>query len=318
MTNMEKSAHTVVKECLQIKKDEVVLVICDEPQLEKAELLYKAAYMRSKNIQLLQIPRSQLEKGDLPGVVQEYMQRMDVIIAITSLSISHTAGRRAACKRGARCISMPDITDQTFSRLSRTDYQKISRLSLKIKDILTIGKEARLSAPNGTELYISIKDRQGYADIGLVHESGKFSNLPAGEAAIAPEELGCEGTLVVDSGMGILPQDREPLYISIKNGRAVRIAGGNSAKRLSRHLSRFGKNSRLVAEFGIGTNSSAKLCGYSLEDEKVLGTAHVALGNNISFGGSNDVPVHLDGVIYKATVMIDGKNILKNGKWVLG
>lgn len=318
MTNMEKSAHSVVKECLQIKKNEIVLILCDEPQVEKAELLYRAASIRSKNVQMLQIPRHHLEKGTLPQHVTDYMQKMNVIIAITSLSISHTAGRRAACKKGARCISMPNITDQTFSRLARADYQKISRLSSKLRDILTIGKEAYLTAPNGTDLYLPIQGRQGYADVGVVHDAGKFSNMPAGEASIAPEVLKSQGTLVVDSGMGILPQEREPLTISIKNGRAVRISGKRSAKRLSRYLTGFGKMSRMVAEFGIGTNRSAKLCGFTLEDEKVLGTAHIALGNNVSFGGDNDVPVHVDGVIYKATVVIDGKMILKNGKWVLG
>ncbi|RMF05165.1 aminopeptidase, partial [Candidatus Woesearchaeota archaeon] len=51
-----------------------------------------------------------------------------------------------------------------------------------------------------------------------------------------------------------------------------------------------------------------------LEDEKVLGTAHVALGNNISFGGSVNVPVHIDGVFRKPTVFVDGRKITENGK----
>ena len=79
-------------------------------------------------------------------------------------------------------------------------------------------------------------------------------------------------------------------------------------------MSKFGTGSRFVAEFGIGTNDAAHISGYALEDEKVLGTTHVALGNNVSFGGSNDVPIHLDAVVYKSTVEIDGKLILDRGK----
>ena len=82
-------------------------------------------------------------------------------------------------------------------------------------------------------------------------------------------------------------------------------------------LAPHGSKSRLVAEFGIGTNDTARLKGCTLEDEKVLGTVHLAIGNNISFGGKNDVSIHLDGVVYNATVVIDGRKILDRGRLVL-
>jgi len=59
------------------------------------------------------------------------------------------------------------------------------------------------------------------------------------------------------------------------------------------------------------------ISGYSLEDEKVLGTIHIGVGNNISFGGDNDVAVHLDAVVFKASVEIDGRVILDRGRLVL-
>ncbi|UCF56149.1 MAG: aminopeptidase, partial [Deltaproteobacteria bacterium] len=61
------------------------------------------------------------------------------------------------------------------------------------------------------------------------------------------------------------------------------------------------------------TNDCAQLSGIVLEDEKVLGTAHFALGNNISFGGSTDVPIHLDGVLRDPTITVDGKRIMQQG-----
>ena len=44
-----------------------------------------------------------------------------------------------------------------------------------------------------------------------------------------------------------------------------------------------------------------------------MGTIHIALGNNISMGGSVNVPIHLDGVVKKPTVWMDGKLLMKNG-----
>ena len=54
-----------------------------------------------------------------------------------------------------------------------------------------------------------------------------------------------------------------------------------------------------------------------LEDEKVMGTIHIAFGNNISMGGSHSVGIHIDGVIKNPTVKIDESLLLDNGKLIL-
>ena len=69
-----------------------------------------------------------------------------------------------------------------------------------------------------------------------------------------------------------------------------------------------------VAELGIGTNYKAKIRGNILEDEKVLGTCHIAFGNNKHFGGKVDVPFHVDFVIQNPTIYSDDVLILKDGK----
>jgi leucyl aminopeptidase (aminopeptidase T) len=79
-------------------------------------------------------------------------------------------------------------------------------------------------------------------------------------------------------------------------------------------LQPMGKMAFNIAELGIGTNDQAIVTGAILEDEKVMGTVHIALGNNISMGGTCDVGIHLDGVILAPTVSVDGKLIMERGK----
>ena len=122
------------------------------------------------------------------------------------------------------------------------------------------------------------------------------------------------GVFVVDgsmAGLGLIKKTK--LKIKVEKGYATKITGGVLAKKLIKQLDSVGKQARNIAEFGIGTNDSAKLSGILLEDEKVLGTVHIALGNNITMGGSVNVPLHLDGVIKKPTVYLDNKIIMKNG-----
>jgi leucyl aminopeptidase (aminopeptidase T) len=317
MTKMEKAAQSVIVRALDLRKDEAILILADEPYLDLAHLLFVTAEKKSRHVHLLQLAQSILSQNALSAPVERLMQEMNAIVALTSASISHTRSRREACRLGARVITMPAITNETFARIADMDFVKIGRLSRKIADILTIAKEIEIKAPNGTHLKIAAARSKGYADTGDATQPGAFTNLPAGEAALAPEAFGTEGELTVDSGMGVQPDDRERIILQIRDGRAVRILGGEMANKLRRRLAPSGPEARIVAEFGIGTNDSARISGYPLEDEKVLGTVHIALGNNLSFGGKNDVPVHLDAVVFKASVTIDGRKILENGKLVL-
>ena len=68
-----------------------------------------------------------------------------------------------------------------------------------------------------------------------------------------------------------------------------------------------GPLARNLAELGIGINPKARLIGNVLEDEKVGGTVHVALGDNSTFGGDVVAGIHLDGIITRPKVFVDGE-----------
>jgi leucyl aminopeptidase (aminopeptidase T) len=56
------------------------------------------------------------------------------------------------------------------------------------------------------------------------------------------------------------------------------------------------------------------LTGEVLEDEKILGTAHVAFGASAAIGGTVQVPVHLDCVVLEPDVAIDGEPVVRGGR----
>ncbi len=317
MNKLDKASAVIIQKSLELKRQESLLIISDEPHLDIADSLFRAAAKKCTHVHLLRVHDDYLNRQSICDPLGRFMQEQHAVIAATAVSISHLECRREACRKGVRFITMPGITNDTFCRIANTDLERVSRLSRKMKDILSIAKQAKITAPNGTEMTLGMASRKGYADIGIVNVPGAFTNLPAGEASLAPEEELCEGELVVDSGMGVVPEDHDPLRLTFREGKLTRISGDSSAERLRRLLAPHGPDSRRIAEFGIGTNEFARISGYALEDEKVLGTIHIALGNNISFGGNNAVAVHLDGVVYKASVTIDGRKILENGRLVL-
>jgi aminopeptidase len=108
-----------------------------------------------------------------------------------------------------------------------------------------------------------------------------------------------------------------PVRIVVRDGYAADITGGEEAERLIKLLEPHGKDARTVAEFGIGTNDKAILSGLILEDEKVMGTIHIAFGDNKSMGGSVRVASHLDGLVKNPDVWFDGRQIMRNGKFTI-
>ena len=133
---------------------------------------------------------------------------------------------------------------------------------------------------------------------------GSFTNLPAGEVCIAPHNA--NGRLVIDGSMAGLGLLDDPLIIDIKDGYATEI-NGPRADELKQMIDRAGPEARNIAELGIGINPAASITGSILEDEKVGGTVHVALGDNTSFGGDVSADPHLDGAVTAPQCHIDGR-----------
>jgi leucyl aminopeptidase (aminopeptidase T) len=300
-----------LKASLGIKKGETVLIVTDDGKQRIAQAIERAAKKLSNEVLLLRMaPRSQ-HAEEPPEAVSEAMKRADVVIIPTTKSLSHTDARKAACKAGARVASMPGITQQMFRRGGlRADYTKVKNISESVAKRLTRAKEIRIKTKAGCDFTARLTGRKGVADTGILKEKGDFGNLPAGEGFIAPREKKSEGTLAFDgsfAGLGVLTK---PIKVTIERGKAVKIEGDRG--KLKKMLT----NGDNIAEVGIGTNKRAKLIGNVLEDEKVMGTAHVAFGDNHTFGGKIKANVHLDGIIKRPDIYIDNKKIMENGRFV--
>ena len=311
MDHLFKAAQVAIGNCLAIKKGESVLVITDQPLRKIGYTFWEASKEIGSEAMLLEIlPRSS-NGEEPPPAVAKFMKDFDVLIIPTSKSMSHTKARREACEGKSRCVTLPGILEDTMERTLNADYHEIAKRSIYVAELVNQGKTAKVTTPAGTNITMSIEGRKCEADTGLVHKPGDFSNLPAGEAYIAPVEGTANGIIMVDGAM--FGKVKKPIKITVKDGFATTISGDESAKQLEKMLERFGQPGRNVAELGLGTNHKAKIVGSVLEDEKVMGTVHMALGDNQSMGGKVSVPSHLDGILLKPTLWIDDKKIMEDG-----
>jgi leucyl aminopeptidase (aminopeptidase T) len=208
---------------------------------------------------------------------------------------------------------MPGVTQDMLGRVMAVDFETMARRSRDIARLLSEGQTARLSCPRGSDFTANLAGRTGIADDGDLVAPGAFGNLPCGEGFISP--AGGEGTLVVSS-LAALGLSSEPAALTVSGGRLVSAAGGLGPEFLAR-LRSHGELGCNLAELGVGTNDCAELTGNVLEDEKILGTVHIAFGASAGIGGTVSVPVHLDAVVLDATLHVDGQTVLEDGRYVL-
>jgi len=309
------AARKVVNTCMGVKRGERVLVVTDPPRIKIGRAIQVAALEGGTRCFLICMPVTKRHGDEPPPIVAHAMKKSDVVIAPTTFSITHTKARRDATAHGARVVTMPAITEEMMGRGAMlADYEKVGRLTKKLAKRLDGRKDIRITTRAGTDLFLSIKGRRAHLDTGIYRRPGDFGNLPAGEVAFAPVEGSANGKAVIDGPMG--SGAHGVIEVKIKQGFATKITG-KSAGKIIGMLRGGGPNARNLAEFGVGTNPDARLTGNVLEDEKVLGTCHIAFGDNSSFGGRIRANVHIDGIIRKPTIQVDGRTLMANGR-ILG
>lgn len=312
--SLERAALVAVRDCLALQTRETLLVVTDPPLRPLAEALAEAARPLAAEVLVLEYGVRELNGAEPPSPVPEAMTRVDAVLAVTTRSVTHTAARRAATAAGARVATMPGITADCLVRTMNADYDAIAARTQRVAERLTRASVARVTSDLGTDVTLPLEGIAAIASTGLIRQPGQWGNLPSGEAYLRPVEDRASGVIVIDgalAGIGLL---EEPVVVTVRDGRAVAVEGGRQAATFEAQLERAGADARSVAELGVGTNDRARVTGQILEDEKVLGTVHIAFGNNVSMGGRVDVAFHVDGILLRPTLALDGETIIEGGQ----
>ncbi|MED4888477.1 aminopeptidase [Lysinibacillus fusiformis] len=307
MQHLHDIALKVLKSNLNVQSSETLLILTDVQKQDLATIFYEAGLTITANTMLLVMPLLEKSGQEPIHAVSSLMANADVSLCLTSHSLTHTAARKNACEKGGRVATMPGITLEMLEKGAlHADAQEIEKMVEKYVQLLDMAAGIRI-VKDGHELTFSVENRLGIRSTGVIRQAGEHGNIPSGESYIAPIETSANGEILVDGSIANIGVLKEPLLLKISNGRLVEAIGPDGP----RLLELLGEeNGRLIAEFGIGANKSAVLCGNVLEDEKVYGTIHIAFGSNVPFGGANAADVHIDCVVKNPIVYFDGERVI--------
>lgn len=315
-----RGCETLVTVCADLKSYETALIISDETTRQIGESIVAAAARVTPQVKHIVIKPIQIHGEEPPAEIAAAMLTSDVIFGVTNMSIAHTKARQTATKKGARYLSLPDYSLALLSSPSlNVNFRDLTPQASQIADILNAGRKASVRTALGTNIVLRIDGRQANPCPGWCYGPGSLASPPDAETNIAPVENSSSGLIIVDgsilcNGIGLL---KTPITLGIEEGRINRIEGAMSG-RLTQVLDQPGyPGTRVLAELGIGLNPKAKLSGIMLEDEGCLGTIHIGFGSNATIGGKNSVPFHLDMVIRYASLELDGKMIMEEGRLLI-
>lgn len=242
---------------------------------------------------------------------------VNAVIAIANFSTSHTRFREFLTKTcSARYASMPLFDVSMFEGPMCVDWKALAKRTRTIAKTVSAAETVIVTTPDGTNMTFSKKGRPALPDTGMLTKPGNFSNLPAGEVFFAPLEGTAYGTMVLNWA----PTHKlaGPITVTVKHGIVADIAGDEPYVAVLQAKLNERQGNRNIAELGIGTNDRAHRPDNILESEKILGTIHIAFGDNSSFGGTVKTPFHQDFVFFKPTVVLVGLDgsktfLMKNG-----
>lgn len=334
---IQKGALNIIQNSLDLHPGQDLLIIFDETTKDVAEVLSKTAIELRVQPTMLYIPQSVQKliptQMELSPLTQRIFQQVRAVVNCINGLAEFIPFRDHLLKvnRNAhtRIGHMPGISLDVL-RLAAVDYTALIHNCKAIAMALTYGRNLELTSfqANGTSHTLNIPigglERIAVASDGIISD-GVWGNVPSGEAYIAPIEGLAFGSIVINGSLpGLIISADSELILSFEAGHVSKIEYGNSVAadwlqetQIKPAIEAGDVEWSNLAEIGIGVNPGYdQLTGNMLLDEKLLQTAHIALGSNMFMGGQTNSIIHCDLVTLKPTITIDGLRILDHGQLV--
>lgn len=345
---LRRAAKIALTECLAVKEGERVLIVTNlggDVFDICQEIFRQAEELKAVPVMVVQQDKDNFKMAD-PAVLDALKGEPEVIVTICRGRIgkdpygmrigyvgrdgekyTHLYDKVLDGDKRSRSFWSPNCTREIFERGVPIDYALLRRNAKALKERIDAGKSVRVTSPAGTDVRFGIDGRRGRYDDGDFTLPGRGGNLPTGEVYVSPANGSAEGIIVFDGTVDLdthAEMPDVPVRVRYEKGFAVEISGGETARKLESLLDRSAamareqgkpeeeRNARHLGELGIGLNPNAKMSCNTLEDEKVGGTVHFAIGMNLEHDAH--ALIHLDCLVLRPDVYVDDELIIKEGR----
>jgi len=311
-----EAAKNALQSVLEAKETESIVIFCDDVKAEIGKAFEKGAEDLKLHTKLVLLKTSsKVFRTEVPKLLMKHLtiQRPDMYVNIFTgtreetpfrIKLIHLETQDHKTRLG-HCPGLTlDMLTEGALALTANEHRQMQYFAESLMEKLKHAVKIEVRNPAGTNISLSIKERPFITDTKLDWKSLKWMNLPTGEVYVAPVENSLEGKLVCDMAIGGIGPVNTPVTIKAKQGKVESVTSENAEilKRVQNSL-HTDAMAKVVGEFAFGINPKARFTQEFLEAEKILGTVHIAFGNNTDMpAGKNNSANHMDFMISKPTV----------------
>lgn len=324
---MFSAASAALEYLFKISETDKVLILTDANSVAIATAFEKASIRNGCPVDFYKIENDQRPLKEIPSELEKLLPGKTIVLNIIKAYPEEIAFRikwifKVEENKQIKMGHMPGITEEMMMNSVNVDAGRLKMFADRLIETLENAVQLHITAAAGTDILLGVAGRKFIGDIGV--QPGEMCNIPCGEVYCAPLETEANGIIVFDASIGDIGLLRHPLKVFVQKGRITNFESDDKelVNRIT-ELTDIDEDAKVIGELGIGVNPGARITGNMLEDEKALGTAHIAFGNNADFpgGGKNHSKIHRDFLFYKPTIEVsytEGKSkmLIKNGDFV--
>jgi len=338
MGTLYQGAKNAVKVCMGVKHGEHVLIVTDKNTSNVGNALRRAAEKVTPHVEMYVLEDyGTRPMTSLPREIESAIPKANVTFWAAESREGELDTLRGPfmeiALKHARHGHMPSVKKRLMEEGMCSNYKQIAKLTQKLYEIVKDARKIVVKNPAGTKLRVEFNPKWKWVKSdGIFHEKGRWGNLPDGELFTSVAES--NGHMVIDElgdwfsdkyGCLTKPESdsNTPVYVDIENSRANLRTLECANSRLKRELREYLKtdeNSNRAGEFALPTNvelMAKPLIGNLLQDEKAR--VHHAFGHPYpdETGANWKSKTHIDGLMKKCSVWIDGKKIMEADKYLI-
>ena len=307
---MSAAALGALEHLFRLSTNDNILILTDTYSVGIAEAFKETGKDKGCSVSLYQIDSNKRPLQEIPPELEKLLTGKTIVLNIIKafpeeipfrIKWIHKVEENKLIKMG----HMPGITEEMMLSSVNVDFGAMKSTADTLIEKLTDAVQLHITTEAGTDIILGIAGRKFIGDIGII--PGKMINIPCGEIYCAPLETEATGLIVFDASIGDIGILKEPLKVHVTNGRITKFESvDKELERRIAELTNVDEDAKIIGELGIGVNPGARITGNMLEDEKSLGTSHIAFGNNADFvgGGKNNSRIHRDYLFYRPTIEI--------------
>lgn len=314
-----ESAELIVRRLLAVRPGEQVAIVCDpKSEMQMAHLLAEVVERQGAEYTILIMPeRGTQQANQLTRVIAKGLEAADCLIGMTRASGAPTYSAVVKSLYNARKLRTISMVFRNMSHFTSggalADYDALYADGQQLAALWKAARVMHIATPQGTNIRAPIASDHVIVECGFATEPGLEAAFSDGEVSSRPLEGTAEGTIVVDGPICYLGVPDRPITLRVRQGKVVAVEGDSPQAEELRRIIQTIENADNIAEFGIGLNPCSLRNGDFEEEKKARGLVHIAIGDNVFYGGQVRCQVHMDMVIYAPTVRLDDRVVVEAG-----